>query len=328
MDKGKSRIAELDLLRFIAALSVVLYHYGHPVDLGSLAQVTEFGFLGVPLFFMISGFVILWTATKKNAVEFVVSRLYPTFWVCVLLTAATLYATDQRVTAAQVLANLTMVPDLLRYPKLNDVYWTLLVEIKFYGLVWVLLMARQLLHIRRWLAGWLGLSILAAVFPHYLHLVALDQYSVYFIAGCYLYLIRTQKPSARLILPLAVCAALSVYNAVGIQTTFTHDESLRAQGWVSMIVAGEYLAFLGVALRQWSLPPAAVWGWLGAMTYPLYLVHSGVVHDLGLHYLRPSPGRVAIMTVAALFLAWVLAVSIERKGCAAFNRWMLRRVRG
>src|SRR5579859_2983882 len=112
MDKGKSRIAELDLLRFIAALSVVLYHYGHPVDLGSLAQVTEFGFLVVPLFFMISGFVILWTATKKNAVEFVasrLSRLYPTFWVCVLLTAATLYATDQRVTAAQVLANLTMV---------------------------------------------------------------------------------------------------------------------------------------------------------------------------------------------------------------------------
>jgi peptidoglycan/LPS O-acetylase OafA/YrhL len=327
---SKSRIAELDLLRFLAALAVVLYHYGRASDVGpALARVTEFGFLGVQLFFMISGFVILWTAMQKDAREFVaarVSRLYPTFWVCVLLTATTLHIIGEKVSAPGLLANLTMIPGPLRYPTLDGVYWTLVVEIKFYALILCLLLAHQLTHIRRWLEGWLCVSVLAAIYPHYLHFLALDQFSVYFIGGCYLYLIRTQRPCASLLLPLIVCAALSVTNAVRIESSYTTDDSLRAHVWVVSIVIIEYLAFLAIALRRWSLPSLPVWGWLGAMTYPLYLVHVGTVDNLGLHYLAPGPGRVALMMVASLCLAGILAASIERRGCVALHRWILKAV--
>src|SRR5262245_60873355 len=94
------RIPELDLLRFTAAAAVMLYHYtyrpkvdGQIVEglFGALPDATRFGYLGVTLFFMISGFVILWSSEARSAGEFVisrVSRLYPSFWIAVLLTAA------------------------------------------------------------------------------------------------------------------------------------------------------------------------------------------------------------------------------------------------
>ena len=96
----KDRFYEIDLLRFLAALAVVLYHYtfrgfaegGYsPVEYPVLGEIFKYGLYGVQLFFIISGFVILMTATKRDAASFVISRitrLYPAFWVCVSLTAA------------------------------------------------------------------------------------------------------------------------------------------------------------------------------------------------------------------------------------------------
>jgi peptidoglycan/LPS O-acetylase OafA/YrhL len=326
MTENKSRVPELDLLRFLAALSVVIYHFGHRADLGpALGRATEFGFLGVQLFFMISGFVILWTAMGKSAPEFVISRisrLYPTFWVCVGATAATLCFLRGPIGLTTLVANSTMIPGILRYPMLDEVYWTLVIEIKFYGVILGLLFARQLTHIRGWLVGWLLVSVLAVIYPR-LHAFALNNLSVYFIAGCYLYLIRTQRSLIDL-LPLAVCAALSVHNAVGMQVNFTNDPSHFATLWIGVIVIAEYAIFLSVAWRAWALPALPVWGWLGAMTYPLYLVHSGVVQNLGSHYLVPGPVKFGVMCASSLLLALGLAAAIERKGCSAVNRWLLR----
>jgi len=89
-------VVELDLLRFLAALAVVLYHFTYhlrdsetAVDLfPSIGRVGMHGYLGVNLFFMISGFVILWTARDRTPSGFVLSRitrLYPEFWIGVRL---------------------------------------------------------------------------------------------------------------------------------------------------------------------------------------------------------------------------------------------------
>ncbi|WOO32781.1 acyltransferase family protein [Diaphorobacter limosus] len=69
-----TRVNEIDLLRFFAALAVVFFHYsfrGYAADAMSimpyplLASLSKYGYLGVELFFMISGFVILMTAAKE-----------------------------------------------------------------------------------------------------------------------------------------------------------------------------------------------------------------------------------------------------------------------
>ncbi len=60
------RFYEIDLLRFLAALSVVLYHYTYrgymadhysPVPFVGIGRFTKYGYLGVELFFLISGYV-------------------------------------------------------------------------------------------------------------------------------------------------------------------------------------------------------------------------------------------------------------------------------
>lgn len=93
---SSSRLLELDALRGLAALAVVLYHYfyrynelyGHH---GNFAvDWTYFGKLGVELFFMVSGFVIFMSLNRVNRpVDFLVSRfsrLYPTYWCALILT--------------------------------------------------------------------------------------------------------------------------------------------------------------------------------------------------------------------------------------------------
>src|ERR1051325_598311 len=101
---NRTRFPELDLLRFIAACGVMLFHYTYfgpqhhtwPGSFPILSQISKYGFLGVDVFFILSGFVILLTAYEKDAIAFTVARmirLYPAYWICVTLTAACVIVT-------------------------------------------------------------------------------------------------------------------------------------------------------------------------------------------------------------------------------------------
>src|SRR4030095_2287642 len=91
---GKIRIGELDALRGLAALAVMIFHYtGHyGKNVGHVDRPLlelALGNYGVQLFFMISGFVIFMTIEKtRTAMDFVVtrfSRLYPAYWASLLI---------------------------------------------------------------------------------------------------------------------------------------------------------------------------------------------------------------------------------------------------
>ena len=100
--KASNRIYEMDVLRISGALVVIMYHYtfrglilnGERIPLfPAIEVVTKYGYLGIGLFFMISGFVILFSALNKSPLEFVISRidrLYPVYWVAVSITATTI----------------------------------------------------------------------------------------------------------------------------------------------------------------------------------------------------------------------------------------------
>ena len=168
----------------------------------------RFGWIGVPLFFMISGFVILWTAQGKDAYAFAVSRvsrLYPSFWVAVLLTSVVVWGSFSIETVA---VNLTMIPQKLGAPYVDGVYWTLDVEIMFYGLVFVLIVTRQMRRVETWLALWAAACVVGVYHP--LPWITLSGQAPFFLSGCYLFLIRSRGPSFKRCAVLAVSAILCV----------------------------------------------------------------------------------------------------------------------
>lgn len=87
------RLYALDAVRITAALVVVLYHY---VALGTawglsgtqhlfpaLRPFALYGWLGVEIFFIVSGFVICMSAWGRTVGDFAtsrISRLFPAYW--------------------------------------------------------------------------------------------------------------------------------------------------------------------------------------------------------------------------------------------------------
>src|SRR5882724_4206152 len=115
----------LDGLRFLAALMVIAFHFGFrghaesgylSLDFPELSPVVRYGYLGVPLFFMISGYVIPWSIKGRTLRYFAAHRfirLYPTFWFCLVFTLLVEHLTNSTrlyPNFSTTLANLTMVP--------------------------------------------------------------------------------------------------------------------------------------------------------------------------------------------------------------------------
>jgi len=156
------RLNNIDSLRGIAALLVVWLHsaelfIGLPgvADQGSLlasfAGAVDTGRVGVVCFFLISGFVIpfSFSGTDGAIKNFALSRffrLYPVYWVSILLAMVTAWALSDTVFVQdQVLANITMLQVFFGQPHILGLYWTLQAEVIFY-LLCVGLYAAGLLH--------------------------------------------------------------------------------------------------------------------------------------------------------------------------------------
>jgi hypothetical protein len=80
---SRFRFPELDLLRFLAACAVMLFHYtfrgpqthSWMASFPVLSQIFQYGYLGANVFFILSGFVILLTAYEKDAITFTIARV-------------------------------------------------------------------------------------------------------------------------------------------------------------------------------------------------------------------------------------------------------------
>jgi peptidoglycan/LPS O-acetylase OafA/YrhL len=322
----RERIAELDLLRFFAALSVMIYHLVTLPDPTTPAEQTikwcaRFGWMGVPLFFMISGFVILWTAQAKDGYAFVasrVSRLYPSFWAAVLLTSLITWGSFSPLTVA---ANLTMIPQRLGAPYVDGVYWTLDVEIMFYALVFILIVTHQMRRVELWLAIWAIVCAVGTFIP--IPWITLSEQAPFFLSGCTLFLIRSRGPSRERLAILTVSLFLCLISGISQQKGFTKSDELSAHVVTATAIVLFHALFLGVALRRLRLPDLRLWYCLGSLTYPLYLVHNVI----GKHIYARLPltpwTKVAVVVACVLSLATVMAIVIEQRACSALQRFLL-----
>lgn len=340
-ERLKLRVAELDVLRFAAAVAVMLYHFtyqlaqpGGPQDFfPTMGRVTLHGYLGVNLFFMISGFVILWSARDRRPSEFVVSRmarLYPEYWIGVILSSIAFASLGMNITLPMVAANLTMVPGLLGQPYVDIVYWTLFVELKFYFLVWLLCLGRQMPRLEHWTYLWLGVSVYCFLFeaPAVVRSVSMYPFSPWFIAGCLFFLIRVEGPTIPRTIGVMTCLALGISAVLQRMPVFVHATDLSAATRLesSIIVVGFFALFAMISLRRRTeIPLASFVAFLGMLTYPLYLVHEIgeflVLQPLALY------DRWVALTCAIIFsigLATLMSVLVERHWRKPFVRYITR----
>jgi peptidoglycan/LPS O-acetylase OafA/YrhL len=195
-----SRVHSLDLLRGICALAVLGFHYFYLFPLNGSAEwdfvagdFWQYGYLGVPVFFMVSGFVIAWSAQSGSRRDFLLgraTRLLPTLWVCLALTCAALWASGRPPPPEQIAANLIIVARWWGQDFIDAVYWTLVIELLFYAAVWSIIGGDFRRRILAFGLAWLGLAALNLAIPLPLQGLLNPLWAPYFCVGIFAFLGR------------------------------------------------------------------------------------------------------------------------------------------
>jgi peptidoglycan/LPS O-acetylase OafA/YrhL len=341
------RLAALDGLRLIAALAVAVFHLSvswridgsSPPNhfLPDLTQAAVYGFLGVELFFLISGFVIGMSSWRRGLGDFFVSRvsrLYPAYWVCVLITAAVV--TIAPVTGGvpvtgtpglpQIAANMTMLQEPLGIPAVDTVYWTLFVELRFY-LLFAALVAFGLTYRRTviFCAAWMVVAVIGpSLDSRIVDIIAIPEYAPYFIAGIAMFLIHKFGRSPLLFAIVGFSWLVSV-NRVADRMAGVNP-GFEVPTWPGItIVTLSYLVVLVIALG-WT--DRIRWSWLttaGALTYPFYLLHQRIGYSLIRHTHERTGLPAWVLIVGAIVVVLALAWLVHRLAERPLGR-LLRRV--
>ncbi|WP_073949732.1 acyltransferase family protein [Streptomyces kebangsaanensis] len=303
----KERLAALDGLRFLAALSVVLFHFigqtpgamesvwGRPYEstFPDLHRYFAFGRLGVDLFFLISGFVICMSAWGRTPRDFFVSRvtrLYPMYWIAIVVSACVVYCVDSpfgRPHPRILLANLTMLQTPLGVANLDPVYWTLWPELCFYltfaAVVWKGLSYQRVVF---FCGLWTVAAVLApAARVPLLTLVANPTSAPYFIAGMAFYLMYRYRPTPLLWGIVAMSWLLALHFLLAPTGGRNNWDTWSPwRGWLVLVVTGFFLLIAAIALGwtrriRWRGLTVA-----GTMTFPLYLLHDTIGMTIAYHY--------------------------------------------
>lgn len=316
------RLVLLDLIRLFAAFSVVMYHYTTNVNLfPNLSEITKFGYLGVPLFFIISGYVIALSANNRSALEFGISRfvrLYPAFWAGVLVTCIISgLLGSQPYSIYQILANLTMLNDYLGIEDVDGVYWTLQVELKFYGCIFILLITGLFYKFNLWLSIWLALTVLYLAIgqPSFMGIFINPHQSCFFIAGISFYLIQKDGINKFNIFFLISSLILSSIQGFKQADDFMINVGLRDKTIAVSLIWSFYFLFFALITDKIKIPHRDIYLTLGGLTYPLYLIHNVAGKTLIKYFSNVAPEWIIIfiVTILMLLISYLIHVVIEKK---------------
>lgn len=323
-DKPKgSRLPELDSLRGIAALAVVVFHWTSYYDIAhghaaSMRLRFPWGGFGVHLFFVISGFVITMTLEKTSTIQGFLRaralRLYPTFWAGIVVGTVCAWwnRPEMRLPWTDVLINLTMIPGFLGRPRVDGVYWTLELELVFYAAI-ALFMARSrdpqrlVPYFIAWTSaaiGWFALlSVLTGgdpssstwhtdhpIFSWFTNLL-LARFIGLFAAGVMLYgMFRGSRINATMLVLSALCIANQFCWG-------RRGGTAALLGSVGMVAVA---CFVRPRWLRWS--PLL---FLGMLSYPIYLIHQ----NLGFATITTGYG-LGVPPYASLAIALVLTLAV------------------
>lgn len=341
------RLTFPDALRGFAALWVVLFHIGAGGQVAAFQRaiptwldtaIFTNGHLGVPVFFVLSGFVIA-LSIGDDAVDaryvgrFALRRairLDLPYWAAIALAVAVLAAKRAPlpgsdvtpVTAGNVLAHMFYVQLFLGLPAINPVFWTLTYEIQFYLAFCILLGVAQRAgatpdtrrpqHLVFLVAA--VVAILAPLVPGLaVRGLALVNWHG-FLLGAFVAWSLSGTIATPWFVAFAACL-LGTWSRTG--------DSFTPVCVVTAIV----LLLVGRAGHLGDWCAAAPLQWLGRISYSLYLLHvpvSGVAFRVVSHVTGAGAGGEAaaglLVLAINLVAAWLFWRAIERPSTAFARR--------
>jgi peptidoglycan/LPS O-acetylase OafA/YrhL len=340
----KRHVWGIDFVRFSAALLVAFFHLTWVEP--HVASTVWYGWIGVQIFFVISGLVIAGSANATTPVKFIESRLlrlYPAAWICapIGVMVAVLVHHHEPDLPQRFFASFMLSPV---GPYLSGAYWTLPVEMAFYTVIFLVLMAGafdQLERVGAWLAA---ASVIYNVCYALQQLgmfrwpdlefgfdwknITLLRHGIYFAIGIFIWLWSERRLGrvGWVALALAVAAApveimcrtAEVVRVMPVYLPLAQVWPIPLTIWVVALAA-----IVGSAGWQDRLgrPPAmflALARSLGLATYPLYLVHQqfgeaarNVFTKAGLPFFPSVCLAILCTTLVALLIAKVLEPALR-----------------
>ena len=344
----------------MAAVLVMLFHYGfwvgaypegeaHSISQGLIAfpafyDWTEFGWVGVQVFFVISGFVIAFSAERAaNAYAFFVTRfvrLFPAALVCATISLIAALLVGYAEGGDLITAYLRSVLFIPFGAYIDGSYWTLCIEVAFYGLVFGLIAIGRF----QWLRGLaivLGLQstvfwtiyALAATQPDsglfalMRHLqdsriteLLLLHHGCFFALGIFLWLHLFKQKSRSNIFCFLLFTAAGCLQIHGVILSFYHRYHLMQPEITPLLLWLAAMAGIIAAIVRNDLvsrmPAWAISGLrrMGLMTYPLYLLHqtAGLAFMGGLARMGVQPVSALFITIVTAFAAaWLVSALLE-----------------
>jgi peptidoglycan/LPS O-acetylase OafA/YrhL len=151
IDQRPFNVNNLDLLRLFAATQVLIDHYYQHLNIAisPVALQILYLFPGVPVFFVISGFLVSASFERNNDIKRYalnrVLRIFPALWVCILitivcfsLTGANFFNKEFLLWLPFQLIGLVYTPHFLQnygFGSYNGSLWTIPIELQFYILI-------------------------------------------------------------------------------------------------------------------------------------------------------------------------------------------------
>jgi len=322
-----TRLPELDAMRGLLAVYVMLVHYTYRYDelFGHTMPVPllEGSFLRVQALFAISGFIISMTLARTgSATDFAfkrVCRLYPAYWIAVVLTFAVTALAQlpgRTVSLSDALINLSMLQEFLGVPHVDGAYWTLTIELLFYFWIGLLFFSGAQRFLLPILAAWFALALLLKLAEDVMH-VALAPYvakamicpwipffGLGMLAQRAVEMRRWDRSGVLMMAAAVITAAVS----------WGHASALMA-----LAIAVTFMLLLADGLACLRQKPLI---FLGAISYPLYLLHQNIGY-VGIRWLEAQGWHplLAIASTGAVLLAFasVITVHVEQP----VVRWLL-----
>jgi peptidoglycan/LPS O-acetylase OafA/YrhL len=354
----------LDLIRFASAVMVVLFHFSAfggvmpawPVEpevapIGWLEPFAWMGWIGVQIFFVLSGFVIAASAQTSSSLVFLKKRairLLPALWIsaCIALLARALWGEPLGELIPAFLKTLVLSPI---GPYIDGVVWTLVVEAAFYLSVALVIALRPrggdstkvlnfyalmlgaasgLFNIAYWVLMYFGGpdAVASGVVPlgSFAFDVSLLRQGVYFALGMVLFqAVEYGLPKWGPVLVAWLCAmcALQIFNHL--------EGSISALVPIAIWLVATGLIYIAARYgdRVFSRDMQPIMRPIGLMTYPLYLNHFVIGAALTpiLSNWITSPSLLFATLFSMLLLnAWVIAQYPEKWIQKHFKEWLLR----